>query len=77
MGHKVWDSAIVMAIFQRSIRGLAEDLPLSPRVLELGAGAGLPGLDLARSAVARGGGSVVLTDYNQPLVDLLSANAGE
>mmetsp|Transcript_55635 Transcript_55635/g.153552 ORF Transcript_55635/g.153552 Transcript_55635/m.153552 type:complete len:208 (+) Transcript_55635:294-917(+) len=64
-----------MAIFQRSARGLANDLPPSPRVLELGAGAGLPGLDLARSAVARGGGSVVLTDYNQPLVDLLSANA--
>ena len=41
VGHQVWPSAIAMAMFMRSSD--APTLPKGPRVLELGAGVGLPG----------------------------------
>lgn len=70
VGHRVWDSAIVMALFQRS--GDAPAMPLGARVLELGAGVGLPGIDIARRAMAS---SVTLTDARPRLVSLLDENA--
>jgi predicted nicotinamide N-methyase len=70
VGHQVWDSAIVMALYQRSKH--APPLPPWPRVLELGAGVGLPALDFAR----RVPGSVVLTDHRPELLDLLRRNVG-
>jgi predicted nicotinamide N-methyase len=69
VGHQVWDAAIVMALYQRSKH--APLLPKRPRVLELGAGVGLPGLDFARRGAAR----VCTTDSRPELLDLLRRNA--
>ena len=68
VGYQVWDSAIAMAILQRS--NLLPSLPASARVIELGAGLGLPGLDLARRGYA-----VTLTDSRPPLLELAAHNA--
>lgn len=42
----VWDSALALSLFMRS--ELAPQVPSRARVIELGAGVGLPGLDYAR-----------------------------
>jgi len=70
VGHRVWDSALALALFQRST-----DMPTLktlPRVLELGAGVGLPGFELGRRM--EGGARVTLTDSRPALVDLLRRN---
>ena len=72
VGASLWDASIAMALFQRS-----GDVPL-PRdahVMELGAGIGLPSLDLARwpnGGVAR----ITLTDAREKLLELAEQNAG-
>jgi len=68
VGYQVWDSAIAMAILQRS--NLLPSLPDSARVIELGAGLALPGLDLARRGYA-----VTVTDARVPLLELAARNA--
>ena len=70
LGHCVWEASIALSIFLACRRPLLA----GSRVVELGAGAGLPGLDLARSSAALGG-HVVLTDFNEPLVELLKSNS--
>ena len=69
VGHQVWDSAIVMALLMRS--PTAPPLPPRPRILELGAGVGLPGLDLARLHES----VVTLSDTRSKLLRLLEHNA--
>eukprot|EP00746_Dinoflagellata_sp_MGD_P025628 gnl/MRDRNA2_/MRDRNA2_160305_c0_seq1.p1 gnl/MRDRNA2_/MRDRNA2_160305_c0~~gnl/MRDRNA2_/MRDRNA2_160305_c0_seq1.p1 ORF type:complete len:306 (+),score=35.28 gnl/MRDRNA2_/MRDRNA2_160305_c0_seq1:111-1028(+) len=71
VGHQVWDAAIALALYQRSSE--AHPLPPCPRVLEVGAGVGLPGLDFARRRVASQG-SVTLTDARTQLLSLLRYN---
>jgi len=70
VGHRVWDSALALAIYQRS--ALAAKLPTGARALEIGSGLGVPALDLARIA---GIGSVTLTDSRAPLLALAQHNA--
>jgi len=48
---------------------LAPKLPANPRVLELGAGVGVPSFELARRAA-----SVTLTDASAPLLELCRSN---
>ena len=62
-GGQLWDASVVLALFLR-----AHDLILGD-VVELGAGCGLPGIDVARRGVAR---SVTLTDV---MLALAEANA--
>jgi predicted nicotinamide N-methyase len=66
-GHRVWDAAVVLALFLRSGRGrgLLAEIGEGARVLELGAGLGLPGLDLARAGLVQ---RVTLSDGNDRLV---------
>ena len=68
VGAQVWDAAIAMAIFQQSDEW--PELPPKVRVLELGAGIGLPSFELARRVSA-----VTLTDARPKLLDLCSVNA--
>ena len=69
VGHQIWTSAIALAVFMRSSE--APELPSRPRVLELGAGIGLPGLDLARRLP---GARVTLTDTRPALLSLMRDN---
>ena len=70
VGHQVWNSAILLALLMRS--PTAPQLPPRPRILELGAGVGLPGLDLARLHDS----VVTLSDARSKLIRLLEHNAG-
>ena len=70
VGARVWDSSVAMLIYQRSARN--QLLPVSARVLELGAGLGLPGIDMARMT---GFTHVTLTDSRSPLLELAERNA--
>ena len=65
-GGQLWDASVVLALFLR-----AHDLILGD-VVELGAGCGLPGIDVARRGVAR---SVTLTDVPPAMLALAEANA--
>jgi hypothetical protein len=67
VGSQVWESAIVQALFQRS--ELAPLLPPNARILELGAGVGLPGFDMARRS-----SSVTLTDSEPRILEMLRSN---
>jgi predicted nicotinamide N-methyase len=64
-GGQLWDASVVLALFLRAHAGLVRD----QIVVELGAGCGLPGIDVARRGVAR---SVTLTDV---MLALAEANA--
>lgn len=71
VGHQVWASAVVLAIYLRSHAGpalLRRADGGAPRVLELGAGLGLPGLDLVLRGAAA---SVTLTDFREPILAAL------
>lgn len=70
-GHRVWDSALALALFLRS--DAAPELPANSRVLELGAGVGLPGLELGRWTQGRA--RITLTDSRPALLALLRRNA--
>jgi predicted nicotinamide N-methyase len=70
VGHQLWDSAIVLALYLRS-----SAMPccfLGKRVLELGAGIGLPGIYLASRNLPE---SITLTDCKERLLTLLQSNA--
>lgn len=72
-GGILWSASIVLAdAVTRPGDGLLCTLRAGARVLELGAGLGLPGVALAR---ARPDVNVVLTDAAPALVTLLAANA--
>ena len=64
-GGQLWDASVVLALFLRAHADLVRDQV----VVELGAGCGLPGIDVARRGVAR---SVTLTDV---MLALAEANA--
>ena len=64
-GGQLWDASVVLALFLRAHADLVRD----KSVVELGAGCGLPGIDVARRGVAR---SVTLTDV---MLALAEANA--
>jgi len=70
VGASLWDAAVALSILQRS--WAAAPLPPQARVLELGAGLALPGLDLARQPFVE---SVMLTDSRPELVELARVNA--
>lgn len=72
VGSQMWDSAIALCLFQRS---RLVPLPAAAKVVELGAGLGLPSLDLARWSGEHTVESVVLTDARPALVELAEANA--
>ena len=71
VGASLWDASIALSLFQRSGE---LTLPASARVVELGAGLGLPGLDLARKD---GVASVTLTDARSKLLELAQQNADQ
>ncbi|KAJ1457740.1 putative methyltransferase-domain-containing protein [Pelagophyceae sp. CCMP2097] len=68
---QVWESAVVLALYLRSPAAPALFGGTPRRVLELGAGVGLPGIDAAR----RGATRVTLTDNDDLQLGLLAANA--
>ena len=73
-GGVVWSASLVLAdSVSRPHGGLLSALRHGARVVELGAGVGVPGLALAR---ARPDLVVVLTDAAPALVALLAANGG-
>ena len=67
-GGQLWDASVVLALFLRAHADLVRD----QMVVELGAGCGLPGIDVARRAVAR---SVTLTDVPPAMLALAKSNA--
>ena len=67
-GGQLWDASVVLALFLRAHADLLRD----QIVVELGAGCGLPGIDVARRGVAR---SVTLTDVPPAMLALAEANA--
>jgi len=69
VGAQVWDAAIATTLFLQSALAteLMPTLPPHPRVLELGAGIGLPSFALARGASVS---QVTITDGRHALVDL-------
>ena len=69
VGYQYWDASIALTIYLRSPEGPI--LPSRPRVLELGAGVGVPGFDTARRYPE---GTVTLTDARQHVVRQLHAN---
>lgn len=79
VGHTVWEAAIVLALYLRSgagaevlrppTRRAGETTDPRPRVLELGAGIGLPGRDVALRGAAS---SVTLTDARPALLEGLA-----
>lgn len=70
VGSRVWEASIALALFQRS--SASPPIAAGARVLELGAGIGLPGLDLARRPAVT---SVMLTDSRARLLELGRSNA--
>ena len=69
VGSRVWESSLALALFHRHF-GPAS-FPPHARVLELGAGLGVPGLDLCRMAGVR---SVTMSDAHACLLDLIEKN---
>jgi predicted nicotinamide N-methyase len=74
VGGHVWDAGVAMAILSKGSEQIAMPYRANARskVLELGAGLGLPGISLSRHA---GGASVTLTDARPKLVPVLESNA--
>lgn len=70
VGHRVWSSALALALFSRS--KAAPTLPANPSVLEIGAGVGLPGLHFGQRM--KGQARVTLTDSRPALLALLRQN---
>ena len=70
-GHQVWTAAVACCLFLRSDAGCGL-LGNKPRVIEIGAGLGVPGLDIARRGVAQ---RVTATDYQPQLVEELARAA--
>ncbi len=66
-GGQCWDASVVLALFLRQ----HEYLCSGSDVLELGAGCGLPGIDIARR---RGARSVTVTDAPPAMLELLRSN---
>ena len=66
-GGQLWDASVVLALFLRAHADLVRDQV----VVELGAGCGLPGIDVARRGVAR---SVTLTDVPPAMLALAESN---
>jgi predicted nicotinamide N-methyase len=71
VGASLWDASIALALFQRS---RMVPLPSAAHVVELGAGLGLPSLDLARWS-SDSVSSVTLTDSRSQLLSLAERNA--
>ena len=75
VGSRVWEASIALSLLQRSSIApslFSCDNVDACNVMELGAGIGLPGLDMARSASVS---SVTLTDARPRLLDLAQKNA--
>ena len=70
VGAQVWEAAIAMTLFLSSDRAPA--LPEQYRVLELGAGVGLPSFVMARSSAAT---RVTLTDSRPAVLELGRRNS--
>jgi len=68
VGSQLWDASIACTLLMRS---QLVKLPPAARVIELGAGLGLPSLDLARWSAAA---TVTLTDARQRLVEVAEQN---
>jgi predicted nicotinamide N-methyase len=74
VGGHVWDAGVAMAILSKGAEQIAMPSRANARskVLELGAGLGLPGISLSRHAGVQ---SVTLTDARPKLVPVLESNA--
>ena len=68
VGHQVWPAAVALALFMRGACGRALIEQADASCIEVGAGLGLPGLDIARRGAAR---RVCLTDKREALVSAL------
>ena len=70
VGFVMWPSAVLLAAFCLN----NPDIFRCRSVLELGAGCGLTGQAVGRIIVGKGGGSVILTDFNLTTLDNLRRN---